>query len=144
MPKVLVYDVAKCTGCRQCEIICSFRHKSVCGRNDSLIRIVSDDRALTNRGLFCHHCKKPVCVQLCPVGAIARDEEIGLVSIDIAKCMGCGLCTGCPLGGILMDEESGLARNCDLCGGSPACVEFCPPGALQYLLLGETRRLKVA
>ncbi len=143
MHRQLIFDVEKCTGCHYCEIACSFRHKALCGRSDSLIRMVVDDKALLRNALFCHHCKKPLCAEVCPVDAIATDTKTGLVVIDSVKCIGCGVCsTACPFGGILIDAESGIARNCDLCQGKPACVEFCPTGALECRLPGEERRSK--
>jgi Fe-S-cluster-containing hydrogenase component 2 len=38
-----------------------------------------------------------------------------------------------------LDKSTGLAVNCDLCGGNPACVEYCPQGALHYVPLAEAR-----
>ena len=140
---MLTFDVERCTGCHYCEIACSFRHKAMCGRSDSLIRMVVDDKALLRNALFCHQCKKPLCAEVCVVNAITRDAKTGSVVIDSAKCIGCGECTtACPFGGILMDTESGIARNCDLCQGKPACVEYCPTGALEIRLPGEARRNK--
>lgn len=145
MRKILTYSSSSCTGCRYCEIACSFEHFGVCGRNRSLIRIVTEGKKLVNTALFCHHCKKPVCINACPVDAISRNEETGLVSVDSEKCTGCAICIEeCPLGGIHIDEESGLAVNCDLCNGKPTCVEFCPTQALRYVVPGEARRTKAA
>ncbi|MFH1087817.1 MAG: 4Fe-4S dicluster domain-containing protein [Chloroflexota bacterium] len=142
MRKMLVYYADKCTGCLYCENACTLRHKAECGRNGSLIKLVTSERELNFAAMFCHHCKRPVCAELCPVGAITRNDDIGLVRIDIKRCVGCGECVACPLGGIDMDDDTGLAVNCDQCDGKPACVEFCPAGALQYLSTGEARRLK--
>jgi Fe-S-cluster-containing hydrogenase component 2 len=137
--KILTYSSSKCTGCRYCEVACTFRHFGVCGRSPSRIRIVTDGRNLTNKALFCHHCKKPVCINVCPVDAFFRDEKTGLIRVDSEKCTGCGTCvTECPLGGIKIDKGNGQALNCDLCNGEPACVEFCPKWALQYIVPGET------
>ena len=143
MRRVLVYDSSKCAGCLYCEVVCTFRHKGAFGRSGSRINIVTNERGLLFAAAFCRHCKKPVCAELCPVDAITRSEETGLVSIDSETCIGCGLCLQCPLGGIDMDDETGLPINCDLCNGNPACVEFCPVGALQYVSAGEARRAKI-
>lgn len=144
MRKMLVYYASDCTGCRSCEMACSLRHKGVNSRSDSLIRIVTNEKEFISQALFCRHCKKPICMQLCPVDAIVIKEDTGQVSVNAGECIGCGLCLECPLGGMHLDSTTGLAANCDLCGGNPACVEFCPSGALQFLLPGETRRSKVA
>lgn len=139
MGKILIYHSMRCTGCHYCEIACSFRHKGICGPSDSRIRIVSDEKNLVNVAFFCHHCKKPVCIELCPVGAIKRNEETGLVAIESEKCIGCGLCLECPLGGMSLDRVTGIAVICDLCQGEPACVEYCPQGALEYISLDRAR-----
>ncbi len=144
MSRMLLFYSGKCAGCHYCEIACSFRHKEVCGRSDSLIRIRHDEKNLTGSAFFCHHCGKPVCIELCPVKAIKKDGESGRVTIDAKVCIGCGLCLECPLGGIAMDRVTGLAVNCDLCGGTPACVEFCPQKALQYITPAEARLVHTA
>ena len=135
MGKALVFDASKCTGCLYCEMICSFRHKGGFSRDDSLIKIVSNEKSIVHDAQFCAHCSLPVCVEMCKFDSIVVNKDTGLVSVDTTKCNGCGLCaSGCPLGGIFIDKELGVAVNCDLCQGNPACVEFCPSGALQYVL----------
>lgn len=142
---MLVFDAARCTGCRYCEVACVSRDKGAFGVTGSRINIITQEKALIHAAVFCRHCKNPPCVGLCPVGAIATDEETGLVEIDPEKCTGCGLCLACPLGGISLDRDTGIAVNCDLCDGRPACAEFCPAGALQYVFPGaEARKLKDA
>ena len=37
----------------------------------------------------------------------------------------------CPFAAISIDELGRIVK-CDLCGGSPRCVELCPTGALSY------------
>ena len=39
----------------------------------------------------------------------------------------------CPFGSLFFDHEKAKAKKCDLCGGKPTCVEFCPTQALQYM-----------
>ena len=34
---------------------------------------------------------------------------------------------------MLWDDTYNVIQKCDLCGGEPRCVPFCPTGALQYL-----------
>ncbi len=144
MRRMLVYHREKCTGCRLCEMVCSLRHTGANSRSDSSITIVSNDREFTNGALFCRQCKKPVCHERCQLGAITVDSEAGLVKVNSGKCIGCGLCLDCPLGGMHLDRNTGLAVNCDLCGGSPACMEMCAFGALEFLVPNDVRRVSAA
>lgn len=144
MHRLLIYHADKCTGCLRCETVCTFRHKGGFGTSGSLIKITTDEKRMLHAAMFCHHCQRPICIELCPADAITKSEQTGLVSIDSEKCIGCGLCLECPLGGIDMDKETGLAITCDLCNGKPTCVEFCPTGALEYLLPEEARRINIA
>jgi ferredoxin len=47
---------------------------------------------------------------VCPTGAIARDFD-GFANIDLATCMGCGICVvRCPVGAIWVDQGTVTAR----------------------------------
>ena len=77
-----------------------------------------------------------LCLKVC-LGGRLPPEDSGAVLIDRAKCTGCGLCAeACPVCAIVMDKQAGIARKCDLCGGDPACVRYCPTGALELVILG--------
>ena len=39
----------------------------------------------------------------------------------------------CPFGNMLWDDAYSCVQKCDLCGGEPRCVPFCPTGALQIV-----------
>lgn len=133
MGKKLTYSSDKCIGCHYCEISCSLEHFGECGRNRALIHIATDFHTLANMASFCRHCKKPVCIGVCPVSALSRNEKTGVIGVDSRKCIGCGVCVEkCPLGGLHIDEDLGRAISCDLCNGNPTCVEFCPRQALRY------------
>jgi Fe-S-cluster-containing dehydrogenase component len=70
-------------------------------------------------------------MKACKAGAISISAEDGSVVISEADCIGCRACQkACPYGVIVFDEKSEKAYKCDLCQGSPACVESCPAGAL--------------
>ena len=39
----------------------------------------------------------------------------------------------CPFGTINYVQETGKVQKCDLCDGSPACVEACPTAAITFI-----------
>jgi Fe-S-cluster-containing hydrogenase component 2 len=44
------------------------------------------------------------------------------------------MCTlACPFGAVVYEASSRRILKCDLCGGTPECVTFCPVHALEYL-----------
>lgn len=46
---------------------------------------------------LCNHCTKPACLEACPVRAIYKREQDGVVLIDQDKCQGMRVCnTACP------------------------------------------------
>ena len=60
-------------------------------------------------------------------------------------CTGCGACAkACPFNKegtvIRLNGESGIYVKCDLCGGDPKCVPFCPTKALEYVPAAEAPR----
>ena len=38
----------------------------------------------------------------------------------------------CPFGNISFSSAKRVAVKCDLCGGEPECVTFCPTKALEF------------
>jgi anaerobic dimethyl sulfoxide reductase subunit B (iron-sulfur subunit) len=94
----------------------------------------------------CNHCIVPACVAVCPVDAIERDQDTGLVYINEETCIGCATCvTACPYEMPKMSAEDAVARKCDGCldrvkeGKAPICVEACPLRALEFGDIEELR-----
>jgi Fe-S-cluster-containing hydrogenase component 2 len=84
--------------------------------------------------LVCQQCHDPFCIEVCVMGAISWNEQIGALVINENLCMGCKTCLiACPFGGTLYHPKKEFAVKCDLCGGNPACVEVCLYGALEFL-----------
>lgn len=133
MKHVLMVDVEKCTGCRRCEVACSFFKENECNPAKSRIHVLSWVRESMDMPLYCVQCMKPVCEAVCPVKAIKVNEKTSTVLIDHDLCIGCRLCMmACPIGAISIDMESKKILKCDLCEGKPKCVEYCEPKALEY------------
>ena len=68
-----------------------------------------------------------------------KDAELGLVSVDAEKCVGCGYChMACPYNAPKVDREKGHSVKCDGClervqqGEQPLCVRACPARALEF------------
>jgi carbon-monoxide dehydrogenase iron sulfur subunit len=130
MVSVLVSYPENCTGCRFCEMICSLYHEGVVNTNKARLRIQKPDimRDIPLVCTQCITCGDSCCVQACPEEAISIVE--GVVIVDQELCTACGSCeNACPYGVIWIDK---VANKCDLCGGDPMCVKFCPTGALRY------------
>jgi Fe-S-cluster-containing hydrogenase component 2 len=95
----------------------------------SRIRVAKIDRLGVDNPIICRQCLKPPCIEACPTGALYKDGEI--VKVEEEKCVGCEICLeSCIIGAIGFDREKGIPLICDLCGGDPVCVKWCPTGAL--------------
>jgi len=135
----LVIIPRNCTGCRTCELACSFAHSRAGALGRPRIRIHPQGRGLEAGQprerfvqLTCLQCAEPACARVCPTQALVRDEETRAIVLLPERCIGCGLCeAACPFGHMHFDRQVRLPLKCDLCGGSPACARFCPHGALE-------------
>ncbi len=143
--EAMVIDLNRCTRCDDCVRACAATHE---GTPRFLRQGLTHGQWMFAQA--CMHCADPVCMIGCPTGAIARDSNRGLITINDRTCIGCGTCaTSCPYSNIqmtpLMDRagkpvlarETGLpvlkAAKCDLCiegQGGPACQRACPHDAL--------------
>jgi anaerobic carbon-monoxide dehydrogenase iron sulfur subunit len=124
--RLIEIDPAGCTGCRLCEMACSFQHHGECGTSRSRMRVVKDDEFGHHLLIQCQQCAEPECVGVCPSEALRRDSRSGIVVLEAELCTGCGACFEvCSIGALFSDPETGAAIKCDLCGGDPECVKFC-------------------
>ncbi len=125
--KMIWVEPGKCTGCRICEMACSF-HDATFNPAESRVRVVRNEEEGIDLPILCFHCPDPACASACPTGAIGRDPS-GIVRIDPALCSGCQACLEeCPYGAIRLWKDQ--VCKCHFCGGDPLCVKWCPTGAL--------------
>lgn len=149
----------RCIGCRQCEFACAVAHS----RSKQPFTALTEDplpkarihvapgpvfnSSFPNR---CRHCEPAPCAQVCPTGAMARDEDEDLVLVDVGKCIACAMCAMvCPFDAVTFHRQANgtsprvVATKCDGCydrvtaGDEPACVEACKAGALVFGELNE-------
>ena len=147
----MVIDTTRCMGCHTCVISCKVSNDTPAGIYWSRVLSADRDRADKVRGTFpnatigyspelCNHCATPACVENCPTGAMHKDER-GLVSVDAARCIGCGICQKlCPAGAItVQDNLSHIDES--LCLSCGQCAVKCPRHAIYDLrgILTEKR-----
>lgn len=140
---VVFVNIDRCIACLSCVRVCSFEQGTTCRDVDANIFVHVD---WDHRRIFtatCHQCQAPVCMRVCPVGAITRDPKSKAVVVNRKICIGCGMCvTACPFGSVHLDEVRRVAAKCDLCGGHPKCVQVCMAKALHFGSINELAELK--
>jgi len=110
-------------------------HFKVTNPKKSRIRIIRDDENQLDSAIYCHSCVDAKCIEACDVNALSRDSETGAILVSDEDCVGCKKCIEeCPFDHPIMHPEEDYVLICDLCNGSPACVEICPENAIT---LGE-------
>jgi Fe-S-cluster-containing hydrogenase component 2 len=143
MDKVLVINHEKCTGCRQCELVCSVVHEGVSNPSRSRIHVIKWESEGIYIPMACQQCADAPCMAVCPVKALGREKKLDYVEVDYELCIGCRLCVAvCPFGAMSFDAKDSKVIKCDLCDGDPTCVRFCEVKALEFLDAGQVAALK--
>jgi len=125
--KVLRAKNDLCTGCMMCVLMCSLAKTGIVNPHLSRIRVTLSDKDNPHTVTFCRHCKNPPCQKACPIpDAMYLDDNTGAVIINESICIGCLACVdACPFGAIQVGPNREILK-CDLCGGDPLCVKYCP------------------
>ena len=151
--KTVFVHPERCIGCKQCEIACAVEHSQ---SKDLTLAIWEEPRPvprihveaspyLTTFPNKCRHCSPAPCAEICPTGALFREEATDTVKLHPEKCIACGMCAMvCPFDVIVFDTASYDGKfkimnlKCDHCpdrteqGLEPACVEVCKVSALEW------------
>ena len=144
-------DVQICIGCKTCMVACTDKNDPGQGiRWRRVVEYCGGQWLPLPDGTFrqdifgyyisvsCNHCENPICVEVCPTGAMNQNEN-GIVTVDQARCMGCRYCEwACPYGAPQYQAGKGRMSKCNFCvddlkaGGTPTCVAACPTRALSF------------
>ncbi|MBW1792306.1 MAG: 4Fe-4S dicluster domain-containing protein [Deltaproteobacteria bacterium] len=131
--KKLIFQTDLCIGCQNCELACSiFKAESFSSATSRIKTFQFVNKSLF-LSIFCQQCEKPPCLKVCEPKALFRNIETGVVHLDVSQCNKCYLCLeACPYGGLSLPSEKEYPIKCDLCGGEPKCVDYCPTAALSF------------
>jgi Fe-S-cluster-containing dehydrogenase component len=174
----LLYDSTLCIGCKACVKACKDANgmpldisKAQKGWNEGLwdsptelsaktLNVIkaynhgtSENKDHAENGFAflkrqCYHCVDPSCVSVCPVTAMQKNPQTGIVTHNPDACIGCRYCVlSCPFGVPKYDynDKYGEIKKCQLCQHKlaknelPGCVDVCPTGAT---LFGRTEDLR--
>lgn len=152
MGKVFVFDVLKCSGCRNCQIACKDEHvdndwspyaKPQPDTGQFWARIEERVRGQVPKVKvsyvlhMCQHCDDAPCMKAAPGAVYKRDD--GLVIIDPEKAQGHEeLVEACPYGAIWWNEGLAIPQKCTGCahlvdaGEIPHCVDVCSHDAIRF------------
>ena len=126
---MISFDVSKCSGCKRCEVNCSFFRTGKIGRVLSRIKVMKVEEIGVDYPVLCQLCRERFCTR-CPNGAL-QIGDLGQIILSPTLCNACGSCERfCPIGAIELYGE--IPYVCDLCGGDPRCVKECNLGALLF------------
>lgn len=143
MAKVLYVDHQKCTGCQLCELVCAVSHDGISNPARSRIRVVKWEAEGLYIPMACQQCQDAPCLNVCPVKAISRNEELARVAVDYDVCIGCRSCvSACPFGAMIFNPTDRQVFKCDLCDGDPQCVRFCDVKAVDLIEENDVSILK--
>lgn len=165
MGKVFLIDVAKCNGCRNCQVACKDEHceqpwlpyaaaQPLTGQFWCKVNEKERGRVpvvkVSYTPTMCNHCAEASCMAAAPDAVYRRDD--GLVIIDPEKAKGKKeVVDACPIGAIYWNEGEQLPQKCTGCAHLlddgwevPRCVDACPTEALRYVDESEVDMTQVS
>jgi Fe-S-cluster-containing dehydrogenase component len=161
----MVIDIAKCHDCNNCFLSCKdefyendFPPYSLAQPRHShrWIDILRKERGQHPRvdvsylPLPCMHCDEADCIKAAGNEAIYKRDD-GIVIIDPQKAKGqMALVDSCPYGVIWWNDELDVPQKCTFCAhlldngwGEPRCVQACPTGAMEILLVEDSEMQRI-
>jgi Fe-S-cluster-containing dehydrogenase component len=180
--KGILYDATVCIGCKACMVACKEYNylpaerstpdglwddpRDLSAKTVNIVKLYLNgsgqvkDREIDGYSFirrFCMHCVDPSCISACPVSALTKDSQTGVVKYNKDNCIGCRYCQiACPYNIPKFQWDSAFPQivKCQLCdhriavGSYSACCEFCPNGAsifgdVQDLRKEAARRLSL-
>ena len=139
-----VIEVDRCIGCKGCQVSCKMENGTPLGSDRIKVRQVGPigdypDITMYFLPTMCQQCADPVCVRVCPTGAVYKSPKDGVVRIDTRKCIGCRSCNQeCPYHANTYSIGRNNMDKCTICmqlrevGETPACVSNCAGRALHF------------
>lgn len=146
----IAFDQERCTQCFGCQTACKTWIGLPYGvLNRRVINLWQGQYPNIKSGslsLSCLHCVTPACAEVCPVEAIEKRSEDGLVQVNGELCIGCRSCADACQYGIPQFTEDDTMIKCDLCLDleqleSPPCVATCPGEALSVIYSTSSEKL---
>ncbi len=104
----IAVDYRRCVGCGSCAVSCKMENNvpnevwyltvnTLGGKGTDTPAGEYGSNTINYQPFHCQHCDKPICAEVCPVGATYKDEDTGIVMQDIETCIGCRSCIEvCP------------------------------------------------
>lgn len=133
MERRIIVDPNLCDGCGICQLICAFEKEKVWHPSAARILLTQSEDNSWIHPVVCQHCDSPPCAVFCVMNLISKDDRNDCTIREETRCIGCRACEAvCPFSAAVWMEDRGVVVHCDLCGGQPQCVKYCPSGALQY------------
>ena len=167
----MLYDATKCVGCKACMSACKRFNSEpgglecdraafdedtlwdapadLTGNNRTIIKLYKESGQPWSYVKYsCMHCQSPACVSVCPVRALTKDKQTGIIDYDKDVCIGCRYCQiACPFNIPKFQWDRALPQivKCNFCkgaylekNGTTACADACPSGAI---LFGQRKEL---